>query len=107
MYALILSDFNKIFFPPNIDIIFSILSTGVFFLFLFEFILLLIVKKEYSCSFIFWLDLASIFSMLINIDWLVYPCLALFSNISSTDGIINKNFQSVIKNLSGVVKTTR
>lgn len=107
LYALILSDFNIIFFSPNIDIIFSILSTGVFFLFLFEFILLLIVKKEYSCSFIFWLDLASIFSMLINIDWLVYPCLELFLNITSSDGIRNKNFQSVIRNLSGVVKATR
>jgi cytochrome bd-type quinol oxidase subunit 2 len=108
IYALILSDLNVILFSPDVDIIFNILSGFVFILFLVEFVLSTSTKEDYNGTFFFWLDLLSILSMILNIDWIIYPFLEFFSEVTSSDSSIsNLGLQKVVRNLSGVVRLTR
>lgn len=108
IYALILSDLNIIFFSPDVDIIFSILSGIVFILILVEFVLSTSTKEDNNGTFFFWLDLLSILSMILNIDWIIYPFLEFFSETTSTDSAFtNIGLQKVMRNLSGVVRLTR
>lgn len=108
IYALVLSDLNVIFFSPDVDIFFNILSGIVFMLFLIEFVLSVTTKDDYNGTFFFWLDLLSIFSMVLNIDWIIYPLLESFSDSPSSDTSLSSlSIQKMVKNLSGVVKLTR
>jgi len=108
IYALILSDLNIIFFSQDVDIIFNILSGVVFILFLAEFILSTTTKEDYNGTFFFWLDLFSILSMILNIDWIIYPFLELISQSTNSDtSVSNIGLQKVVRNLGGVVKLTR
>lgn len=108
IYALIFSDINVIFLTPDADIFFNILSVFVFCLFLIEFVLSIFVKDEYTNSFFFWLDLFSILSMLLNIDWIIYPFIEIFTNWRSDDSsITNLSFQKAMRNLSSAIKITR
>lgn len=107
IYALILSDLNVIFFSPDVDTLFNILSGVVFFMFLIEFVLSITTKEDYNWTFFFWLDLLSIFSMILNIDWIIYPFLEFFSESTSSESMGSVGLQKVVRNLSGVVRLTR
>ena len=106
VYALILSDLNIIFFSKGaIDIIFTIISTIVFFLFLIEFILSSIVKDNYNLTFFFWMDLFSMLSMLINIEWIVSATINLIFGKFMI--FTSPSMYRLMKSLSGAVRTSR
>ncbi len=110
IYALIFCDFNVIFFDNDVDVIFSILSGIVFTLFLLEFILSVITKKDYNFNFFFWFDLFSIFSMVINIDWIIFPFLGFISDLTLNESSFTNNkaeLQKLMENISEVVRHTR
>jgi len=108
IYALILSDLNIIFFTPDVDIVFSILSGLVFLLFILEFVLSSTLKKDYNATFFFYLDLICILSMMLNIDWIIYPSLEFFYKLSTDDSSKNGfGLQKFMRNLSGALRLTR
>lgn len=107
IYVLIIIDLNIIFFPPKMDIVFTIFYNIIFFSFLLEFALYLIIKEEYKCTYFFWLDLACIISIFINIGWIIYPIIEFFSNLNSKYHKHNYIIQNVIENLSVAIKGTR
>jgi hypothetical protein len=108
VYALILSDLNIIFFSKGlIDIIFNVFSTIVFSLFFIEFTLSSISKDNYIFTFIFWMDFASMLSMLVSIEWAIFPFLDLFSIKKLDRNHLNPFAYKIMKSLSLAIRTTR
>jgi hypothetical protein len=69
LLALFLNDMQFAFCPIGVDIPFDTIQSILFFLFLFEILLTVCVKKDYLGSFFFWLDLISTISLLQDISW--------------------------------------
>ena len=109
VYALILSDLNTIFFSKGpVDIIFTILSTIVFLLFFCEFILFSIARDDYNFTFFFWMDFISLLSMIVNIEWIVYPTIIFISGWYNDDtSFTSPTMYRIMKSLSGAIRTTR
>ena len=78
IYALFGTDLNTIFLDSSSDIMFNIFSVITMIVFLVEFSLSCYAKKKYVLSFIFWMDLISALSMLLEIDWVVVPIITAF-----------------------------
>jgi hypothetical protein len=72
-FALFGSDLKVIFLRPNDDDIFNGIYLFVLILFLVEFLCNWYVKPSYVSTFFFWLDLMSIMSMFLEIDWILNP----------------------------------
>jgi hypothetical protein len=72
-FALFGSDLKVIFLYPKHDDIFNAIYLFVLFLFLVEFFCNWYVKPAYVSTFFFWLDLMSIVSMFLEIDWILNP----------------------------------
>jgi hypothetical protein len=58
---------------PDYDAIFNGFFFFVMFLFFVEFSASIWVKPNYFRSFFFWLDLFASLSMVLEIDWILYP----------------------------------
>lgn len=72
-FALFGSDLKVIFLRPKDDDIFNGIYLFVLILFLVEFFCNWYVKPSYVSTFFFWLDLMSIISMFLEIDWILNP----------------------------------
>ena len=72
-FALFGSDLKVIFLKPTHDDIFNGIYLFVLILFLVEFFCNWYVKPTYVSTFFFWLDLMSIMSMFLEIDWILNP----------------------------------
>jgi hypothetical protein len=72
-FALFGSDLKVIFLLPKHDDIFNGIYLFVLLLFLVEFFCNWYVKPAYVSTFFFWLDLMSIVSMFLEIDWILNP----------------------------------
>jgi hypothetical protein len=72
-FALFGSDLKVIFLTPKDDDIFNGIYLFVLILFLLEFFCNWYVKPTYVMTFFFWLDLMSIMSMFLEIDWILNP----------------------------------
>jgi hypothetical protein len=68
LYALIGEDLKVMFTSRATDIVFMVITSISFFLFLFEIVFTTIGKKEYLNSFFFWLDIVSTLSLITDID---------------------------------------
>lgn len=69
-YALYFDDIRILLFDKSSDETFYMITFLCLLLFLFEFILLTIVKPDYPLSFSFWMDLVSSVSLVFDIPWL-------------------------------------
>ena len=70
IFALLLNDFSEIFLNKKYDSLINNLLMIGFILFILEWILSCLAKKDYFCSFYFWLDLFSSLSYILDIDFL-------------------------------------
>lgn len=109
VYALILSDLNTIFFSKGaMDIIFTIISTVVFILFLIDFLLSCIARDDYVFTFFFWVDFISMLSMTVNIEWIVFPSMNLISSLMDEEkSYTSPLMYKITKSLSGAFRTSR
>lgn len=89
IYALFGDDIRLAFFTYSEDTVFFSLASVSLGLFLLEFVLSLIGRKNYLWSYYFWLDLISIISMLPDIGWIWQLILGINSNTSTTKKIQN------------------
>jgi hypothetical protein len=72
-FALFGSDLKSLFLRPKDDDIFNSIYLFVLILFLLEFFGNWFVKPTYVSTFFFWLDLMSIISLFLEIDWILNP----------------------------------
>lgn len=91
IYALFSENLKNLFTNKDADDIFSIVCILIIIIFLAEFILQCICLENYLYGFYFWMDLVSIFSMFLDIDWL-YNVLIIGS---SSGNSFNKNIKSI------------
>ena len=81
IYTLFFDDIRVLLIPKSADDAFFSITVLCFLLFLFEIVLSCIVKKGYTFSFFFWLDMLATFSMIFDIGWLMDN----FNNASQAD----------------------
>jgi hypothetical protein len=73
LFALFGPDMKALSLNPDYDAIFNGFFFFVMFLFFVEFSASIWVKPNYFRSFFFWLDLFASLSMVLEIDWILYP----------------------------------
>lgn len=73
LFALFGPDMKALGLNPDYDAIFNGFFFFVMFLFFVEFSASIWVKPNYFRSFFFWLDLFASLSMVLEIDWILYP----------------------------------
>jgi len=96
IYALFAENFKNLFTNKDSDNVFSIICILIIIIFMTEFIFSCLSLDNYLYGFYFFMDIISIISMLLDIDWF-YNYLI---NGTSTGTPINKN----IKSISAVVR---
>jgi len=72
-FALLADDIKTLSFPNSVDYGFDITKTICFTIFLLEILFSSVAKKDYIISFFFWLDLISTLSLILDIDFMIYP----------------------------------
>lgn len=89
LYALYADDLRILFATPSSDQYFCNASFAVIVLFTAEFVIFSAGKKKFVYSFFFWLDMVSICSLALDVDWLWTPLMAAFAfsdNLDSSKG---------------------
>lgn len=77
VYVLYADDIRILSTDSHGDPKFYISILTCFFLFVFEILLLCIVRRGYICSFFFWMDLLSTLSMVLEVPWVIEDLLNL------------------------------
>lgn len=96
IYALFSENLKNLFTNKDADDIFSIICIVIIIIFLAEFVLQCLSLENYFYGFYFWMDLISIFSMFLDIDWLY--------NVVITGSSSGNSFNKNLKSISAVVR---
>ena len=111
IYVLFANDIKFMFMPISADWHINLFYVVCLCLFVIEIILLMIAKGNYIFSFFFWMDVISTLSIIFDIDWIFYPILESFVNLSSNDAnsseVNDDNSQSILKNSVSSSKVIR
>lgn len=84
VFTLLQDDIRNLALPVSVDQAFFRVNEFIFFLFLIEFIVISVCKKNFCGSFYFYLDLISIISMIPDINLIWNPIVDLMENSSTT-----------------------
>ena len=71
IFVLYADDIRILSTDKNGDKYFYILTLICFFFFNLEILLLMVVRKGYICSFFFWMDVISTFSIVLEVPWVI------------------------------------
>jgi len=96
IWALFSENFKNLLTNKDTDDVFSMICVLIIIIFFAEFVLQCFCLENYLWGFYFWLDLVSIFSMFLDIDWLY--------NILITGSSSGNSFNKNIKSISAVVR---
>jgi hypothetical protein len=91
VYVLFAESLKDLILPKNFDFVHSIIIIMIITIFLFEFLISYFCLNNYPFSFYFWLDLISILSMFLDIDYIFDLILLKLSEQDSTNNIKSIN----------------
>lgn len=100
LFAITIEDIKLAFLPPSADFVLDIFKTITLVIFVLETLCLSCFKDDYFNSFLFYMDLISTISLILDIDFIYDNIIELFdtsSNTSDSGGAIDSIYQNYSK----------
>ena len=105
--VLFASDIQIAFLRVEVDKTFNICQCIILGIFLIEFILNCLAKKDYLFSFFFYLDLIATISLIQDIDWIINPILGYSSNTATSNRKKSVQASKAMNKVSSASRATR
>ena len=105
--VLFASDIQIAFLRVEVDKTFNICQCIILGIFLLEFILNCLAKKDYLFSFFFYLDLIATISIIQDIDWIINPILGYSSNTATSNRKKSVQASKAMNKVSSASRATR
>ena len=105
--VLFASDIQIAFLRVEVDKTFNICQCIILGIFLLEFILNCLAKKDYLFSFFFYLDLIATISLIQDIDWIINPILGYSSNTATSNRKKSVQASKAMNKVSSASRATR
>jgi len=105
--VLFASDIQIAFLRVEVDKTFNICQCIILGIFLIEFILNCLAKKDYLFSFFFYLDLIATISIIQDIDWIINPILGYSSNTATSNRKKSVQASKAMNKVSSASRATR
>ena len=105
--VLFASDIQIAFLRIEVDYTFNICQCIILGIFLIEFILNCLAKKDYLFSFFFYLDLIATISIIQDIDWFINPILGYSSNKATSNKRKSVQASKAMSKVSSASRATR